>query len=71
MKTKNYKNIMSEYKDIEFKAHVSLDDVLNKVIQEAWEIIEAKQDWDLDSMHKEAEDTLVNVVKLEYKNSSI
>jgi len=67
MKTKNYKNIMSEYKDIEFKAHVSLDDVLNKVIQEAWEIIEAKQDWDLDSMHKEAEDTLVNVVSVAYE----
>ncbi len=64
---KNYENIMSEYKDIEFRAHVSLDDVLNKVTQEAWEIIEAKQDWDLDEMYKEAWDTLVNVVSAAYE----
>jgi adenine phosphoribosyltransferase len=58
---------MSEYKDIEFRAHVDLDDVLNKVTQEAWEIIEAKQDWDLDEMYKEAQDTLVNVVSVAYE----
>ena len=64
---KNYENIMSEYKDIEFKAHVELDDVLNKVTQETWEIIEAKQDWDLEEMYKEAGDTLVNVVSAAYE----
>ncbi|MBT5491000.1 hypothetical protein HOK00_01455 [bacterium] len=31
---KNYEELMSEYTDIEFKAHVELDDVLNKVTQE-------------------------------------
>ena len=67
METKNYKEIMSEYKDIEFKAHVNIDDVLNKVTQEAWEIIEAKQDWDLEEMYKEAQDTLVNVVSVWYE----
>jgi hypothetical protein len=35
METRKYENIMSEYKDIEFRAHVDLDDVLNKVTQEA------------------------------------
>ena len=64
---KNYETIISEYKDIEFKAHVDLDDVLNKVTQEAWEIIEAKQDWDLEEMYKEAWDTLVNVVSAAYE----
>ena len=67
METKNYENIMSEYKDIEFRAHVDLDDVLNKVTQEAGEIIEAKQDWDLEEMYKEAGDTLVNVVSVAYE----
>ena len=67
MRTKNYKEIMSEYKDIEFKNHIDLDDVLNKVTQEAWEIIEAKQDWNLEEMYKEAGDALVNVVSVAYE----
>ena len=67
METKNYEKIMSEYKDTEFKNHIQIDDVLNKVTQEAWEIIEAKQDSDLEEMYKEASDTLVNVVSVAHE----
>ena len=64
---KNYEQLMSEYTDIEFKAHVELDDVLNKVTQEAWEIIEAKEDWNIEEMYKEAADTLVNITSIAYQ----
>ena len=64
---KNYKQLMSEYTDIEFKAHVELDDVLNKVTQETWEIIEAKEDWNIEEMYKEAADTLVNIASIAYQ----
>lgn len=64
---KNYEELMSEYTDIEFKAHVELDDVLNKVTQEAWEIIEAKEDADIEEMYKEAADTLVNIASVAYQ----
>lgn len=64
---KNYEQLMKEYTDIEFKAHVELDDVLNKVTQEAWEIIEAKEDGDIEEMYKEASDTLVNIASVAYQ----
>lgn len=63
----NYNEIMKEYKDIEFKAHVELDDVINKVTQEAWEILEAKENGDIEEMYKEAWDTLVNIVSVAYE----
>lgn len=64
---RSFEEIMSEYKDIEFKNQVELDDILNKVTQEAWEIIEAKQDSDLEEMYKEVQDALVNVVSVAYE----
>lgn len=64
---KNYEQLMSEYTDIEFSSHVELDDVINKVTQEAWEIIEAKEDGNMEEMHKEAADTLVNIASVAYQ----
>ena len=64
---KNYEELMSEYKDIEFSAHVELDDVLNKVTQEAWEMIEAREEGNMEEMYKEASDTLVNIASVAYQ----
>ena len=63
----NYEQLMSEYTDIEFSAHIELDDVLNKVTQETWEIIEAKEVWNIEEMYKEASDTLVNIASVVYQ----
>lgn len=64
---KNYEQLMYEYTDLEFKAHLELDDVINKVTQETWEIIEAKEDGDIEEMYKEAADTLVNIASVAYQ----
>ena len=64
---KNYEELMSEYTDIEFKAHVELDDVLNKVTQEIWEIVEAKEAGDIQEMYSESWDALVNVASASYQ----
>jgi len=58
---------MKEYKDIEFKAHIELDDVINKVTQECGEIVEARENNDSDEMHKESADALVNVLSASHE----
>lgn len=55
---------MSEYKSIETYSHVTLDDVLNKVTQEVWELIEASEDWNRDEMYKEAWDVIINILSV-------
>lgn len=55
---------MSKYKSIENYSHVTLDDVLNKVTQEIWELIEASLDWNKDEMYKEAGDVIVNILSV-------
>ncbi len=62
----NYKNMektvieksMIQYKSIEQYAHISFDDVMNKVSQEIAELIEAKQSWNQEETYKEASDVL-------------
>lgn len=55
---------MSEYKSIETYSHITLDDVLNKVTQEIWELIEASLDWNKEEMYKEAGDVIVNILSV-------
>lgn len=52
---------MKDYKNLEREAHVSIDDIINKVTQEIWELIEACVDWDTEEMYKESWDVLVNI----------
>lgn len=55
---------MSEYKKIETYSHITLEDVLNKVTQEIWELIEASLDWNKEEMFKEAGDVIVNILSV-------
>jgi cell fate (sporulation/competence/biofilm development) regulator YlbF (YheA/YmcA/DUF963 family) len=41
MKNNNMNMLMQKYKKFEQKAHVSFDDVMNKITQEVSELIEA------------------------------
>lgn len=56
------KDLINEFRSIEIKAHVNLDDVLNKVTQEVWELVEAIIAWDMIEMKKEAADSMVNII---------
>jgi adenine phosphoribosyltransferase len=60
MKT-NYIEKMGQYKKIEKYSHITLDDVINKVTQEVWELVEAFDNWDNVEMYKEAGDVLINI----------
>lgn len=55
---------LSQYRGYEVLAHVSLDDVLNKVTQETWEMVEAQQQSNLEETRKEAADAIVNVLSV-------
>ncbi len=55
---------MTEYKSLELQSHVTIDDVLNKVNQEVWELLEAYQQNDVQDMHKEACDVAINILSV-------
>lgn len=53
---------LDQYKKNEILAHVELDDVIIKVTQELWEMLEAKMDNNLQELAKETADTVVNIL---------
>ncbi len=53
---------IESYKKNEILAHVELDDVIIKVTQELWEMLEAKMDNNLQELVKETADTIVNIL---------
>ncbi len=53
---------LDQYKKNEILAHVELDDVIIKVTQELWEMLEAKMDNNLQELAKETGDTVVNIL---------
>lgn len=55
---------IAQYKSIEQYAHISFDDVMNKVSQEIAELIEAKQSWNQEETYKEASDVLINLLSI-------
>jgi len=57
-----WKMLVENYKHLEKTLHISFDEVLHKVTQEVWEIIEASEFLDPQEMYKEAGDALVNVL---------
>lgn len=56
-----------QIKSLEKYSHINLDDVLNKVTQEVWELIEASIIWDNEEMYKEAWDVLANILSVCYE----
>lgn len=54
--------LVSRCRELEKKAHVTLDDVLNKATQEVVEMLEAHLTGDADETRKEAGDALLNVL---------
>lgn len=63
----NLREKLSEYKQIERYCHITVDDVINKVTQEVWELVEAYINWDNEEMYKEAWDVLSNIFSLSYE----
>lgn len=53
--------LIKRYKDLEKLSHVTFDDVLSKITQEVWELIEAILSWNTEEVHKEAGDVIVNI----------
>lgn len=64
---KNLQNQIGEYKSIENYAHITIDDVINKVTQEVWELIEADVNWDKYEVYKEAWDVLSNILSVSHE----
>ncbi|EKE27449.1 MAG: hypothetical protein ACD_3C00205G0002 [uncultured bacterium (gcode 4)] len=62
MKNSRLMDLLNNYRSLELKAHVSLDDVMNKVTQEVAELVEAIVNWDIPEMKKEAGDAIVNIL---------
>lgn len=56
-----------QIKSLEKYSHINLDDVLNKVTQEVWELVEASMMWDNEEMYKEAWDVLANIFSVCYE----
>lgn len=55
---------IGEYKELERYSHINLDDVLNKVTQEVWELIEAFSLWNEEEIYDEAWDVIVNILSV-------
>lgn len=55
---------MNEYRSLELDAHVSLDDVILKAIQESYELIDAISEEDHPNIQKEAADLLINLLSV-------
>lgn len=62
MKPTELKNLINDFREIELRAHVNLDDVLNKVTQEVSELVEAIISWNREETNKEAADSIVNII---------
>lgn len=60
----NLWDVLQYYKYLEKKAHVSIDDVMNKVTQEVGELIKADYNQDKIEMYKEAWDVLANLYSI-------
>ncbi len=58
----NAEALVSRCRELEKKAHVTLDDVLNKATQEVAEMLEAHVAGDIAETRKEAGDALLNVL---------
>lgn len=56
--------LITQYKAIERYAHISFDDVMNKISQEVAELIEANDNWDKEETYKEASDVLINLLSI-------
>lgn len=67
MKNTNIENLLRDIKKLEKLSHVNLDDVINKVTQEVWELIEANQQLDAENTYKEANDVMVNVLSVAHE----
>ena len=61
------KSLLRDYKELESLAHVWLDDVIHKVSQEIWELIEAYVEEDREEMYWEASDVVVNVLSVAFE----
>lgn len=57
-------NCMNEYRSLELDAHISLDDVILKAIQESYELIDAILEEDHPNIQKEAADLLINLLSV-------
>lgn len=55
---------MKQYKSLELQAHVSIDDVINKVTQEVWELSDALALWDEKEVIWEVQDALINILSV-------
>lgn len=55
---------MNEYRSLELDAHISLDDVILKAIQESYELIDAILEEDHPNIQKEAADLLINLLSV-------
>ncbi len=64
---KNIQPQIIEYKKIESYSHINLDDIINKVTQEVWELIEADMAWDKQETHKESVDVLTNILSVAHE----
>jgi adenine phosphoribosyltransferase len=58
---------LHEYQSLELQAHISLDDVITKVSEEAYELREALSNNDPREIQKEAHDVLMNVISASSK----
>lgn len=60
----NLNPLLREYKKLEMLAHVWVDEIMHKVTQEVWELIEAHLSWDNDNTYWEASDVIVNILSV-------
>lgn len=59
--------LLQNYKSLERQEHITLEDVINKITQEVWELIEAILAWDTSEMYKEASDVIVNIFSVAHE----
>lgn len=56
--------LLTQYKAIERYAHITFDDVMNKISQEVAELIEAHNNGNKEETYKEASDVLINLLSV-------
>lgn len=59
--------LLEQYKAIERYAHISFDDVMNKISQEVAELIEANNNGNKQETYKEASDVLINLLSVSHE----
>lgn len=57
-----FSQAIDQYKQNEMLAHIELDDIIIKVTQELWEMIQAQSQNNLPELQKETWDTIVNIL---------